>query len=292
MSDPDTTAEDEDLQLDTEAEGDEPEVEVDENGDPIEAEEDDSEDYEHDGKAYKVPKALKPLLMKDADYTQKTQSLAAERKEVEEGRALVLQQATTHRAVMAEAAKVLSLNEQLAEYEKVSPEQWLAAQQQDPDKVSSARLAYQLLREERDRAIASLQTKERERLDIGQRETAKAVEQRDAVLARDIKGWTKESLGKLADDPVVKAYGISKEEIAQSSDPRTIKVLHRLATLEKAQKKQATVASIEKAQAIVPAPRAAGGSAPKPGLRDDLSVEEWNRRRNAQRAANSGSGRR
>ena len=43
---------------------------------------DDSEELELDGKVYKVPKAIKSSVMKNADYTQKTQELAREREAI------------------------------------------------------------------------------------------------------------------------------------------------------------------------------------------------------------------
>lgn len=261
-----------------------PEPELDEFGEPIEADEDDElDDYEDGGKTYKVPKALVGRLMKDADYTQKTQALAAERQEVETGRQSVIEQATLHRAMLSDVAKVVSLNEQLSAYEAITPEQWEAAQRDDPDQVSAARLKMQLLREARDRAAGDLQKKERDRLDASQREAAKAVEQRDAVLARDIKGWTKDSLGKLAES--AKSFGFTKAEVEGTTDPRAIKVLRAAVIGLKAQGQTAKAQDIERQVAVAPARRISGGSAPRTGLSDKLSPEEWDRRREAQVAA-------
>ena len=50
-----------------------------EGGEPVE----ELEDYEDDGKKYRVPKPLVPRLMKDADYTQKTQELARQKGDFE-----------------------------------------------------------------------------------------------------------------------------------------------------------------------------------------------------------------
>lgn len=62
---------------------DEPNVELDDNGDPIQAAVEDDEEIEHDGKKYKLPKAVKPLLMFQQDYTKKTQEVAAQRQALE-----------------------------------------------------------------------------------------------------------------------------------------------------------------------------------------------------------------
>src|SRR5262245_52574677 len=41
-----------------------------------------SEEIEHDGRKYLVPKALRPLLLMQADYTRKTQEVAEQRRAV------------------------------------------------------------------------------------------------------------------------------------------------------------------------------------------------------------------
>jgi hypothetical protein len=40
------------------------------------------EEIEHEGRKYLVPKALKPLLLMQADYTRKTQEVAEQRRAV------------------------------------------------------------------------------------------------------------------------------------------------------------------------------------------------------------------
>ena len=94
MENDDTTnpAEAEDANIEAEAEVENNEPELDEHGDPSEAEaegDDELVEIERDGKTYKIPAALKPELMMQADYPRKTQELAAERKAVAEQRSLV-----------------------------------------------------------------------------------------------------------------------------------------------------------------------------------------------------------
>ena len=50
--------------------------------DDAETQPEDDEEVEYEGKTYKVPKELKGALMKNADYTQKTQEVAEQRKSV------------------------------------------------------------------------------------------------------------------------------------------------------------------------------------------------------------------
>jgi hypothetical protein len=53
----------------------------DEEGEAIDPAED-GEEIEHEGRKYLVPKALKPLLLMQADYTRKTQEVAEQRRAV------------------------------------------------------------------------------------------------------------------------------------------------------------------------------------------------------------------
>src|ERR1044072_211867 len=75
------------LELEPEAVGD----------DQAEGSEDELEDWEEEGKTYKVPKPLKSHLLRNRDYTSKTQELAATRKEVEAERERVAEEAKFHR---------------------------------------------------------------------------------------------------------------------------------------------------------------------------------------------------
>ena len=76
-------------------------------------EEDDSEELEHDGQKYKLPKALKPLLMMQADYTQKTQALAEQRKAFE---AEAAQKQQLMQQNIQEVAQIVNIDQQLQQY--------------------------------------------------------------------------------------------------------------------------------------------------------------------------------
>ena len=59
-----------------------PEPELDENGEPIEVEEE-AEEVDFEGKKYLVAKELKDALLRQSDYTRKTQEVAETRKQIE-----------------------------------------------------------------------------------------------------------------------------------------------------------------------------------------------------------------
>src|SRR5437868_9942337 len=56
---------------------------VDNESDAAGEEPEESDEIEHEGRKYQVPKALKPLLLMQADYTRKTQEVAEQRRAVQ-----------------------------------------------------------------------------------------------------------------------------------------------------------------------------------------------------------------
>ena len=124
----DSTVEDLDLDNATDQDSDyaqEDDEQLDESGNPVVVEDED-EEVEHDGQKYKVPKALKPLLMMQGDYTQKTQALAEQR------RAIEAQAQQTHQLVqqnIADIGRVASIDERLQQFSQLN---WQALSEADP----------------------------------------------------------------------------------------------------------------------------------------------------------------
>ena len=143
--------------------------------------------------------------------------------------------------MLADVAKVVSLNDQLAGFEKYTQADWDKAHAADPDETNRLWRNFQMLRQQRDTAATALQAKERARLDAEQRDQRQAVEQRDAILTRDIKGWNAETSGKLADF-AEREFGITKAQVAAADAPM-MKVLHRAFGVTEAQKTQAKAAN-------------------------------------------------
>ena len=72
-------------EVDAESYSDDETPEADAEGAPDEGQpEDDTEEVDWDGAKYRVPKPLKDALLRQADYTRKTQELADQRRTVEQ----------------------------------------------------------------------------------------------------------------------------------------------------------------------------------------------------------------
>lgn len=85
----------------------------------------------YDGKSYQLQSELKDALLRQADYTRKTQEVAQTRKALEAARAEHHQHVANTRAHMQDAARIVALNDQLAQFAQVD---WRALQAQDPSR--------------------------------------------------------------------------------------------------------------------------------------------------------------
>jgi small-conductance mechanosensitive channel len=81
---------------------------------------DDSEELELDGKVYKVPKAIKSSVMKNADYTQKTQELAREREAIARIREETQKHKENIKTNIQERGRLSAINDTLQQYEHIN----------------------------------------------------------------------------------------------------------------------------------------------------------------------------
>ncbi len=250
-------------------------------GESDEAEEDstddDSEEVEYDGEKYRVPKALKDAFLRNADYTQKTQQLAEQRKAVE----TTLQNLTAvSEHERAAQTQIATIEAKIALYDGID---WDAWAQQDPMAVNNARWELNELRNEYGAAQQNLTAVQAHLQSVAQQETAKRLEEGEKVLRERIPGFNQDKLHSILDESQ-KAYPFSRDEIVEAvrDNPLVLLVLNDALEVRKQATKAATVAKVQKQQAIQPAATVRGKSPVIKGLDDRLSAEEWIKRRNAQ----------
>ena len=233
-----------------------------------ETEEPETVDVERDGKTYRVPAELKDDFLRQGDYTRKTQELAAERKELEAVRERVQQ---SGEAEVSAKATIIAIEAAMQQYQGVD---WDALEVNDP--VAAQRHFRQFMQLQN--ALGEAQTQHKtaieQRTFETQQEAAKRIEQGLAELERDIPGWGPERAEKLMAFGE-KQFGFSREYMENITDPRLVKVMNYAFQGMKPSTKPA-------APNIQPAAKVKGGAVPRVGLDDNLSAEEWTRRRNAQ----------
>lgn len=170
-------------------------------GDQAAGGEDELEDWEEEGKTYKVPKPLKPHLMRNKDYTQSKQQLAEQRKADEAARKEFAEEQKFHREHIAAIAEIKGMEKQLAAFRAITPEQWA---QMDPTKASQLQVKFNLLKDQRETAIGELRQKEHQALEKQRTTFAKQFEDGQARIAKEIPGWSDDLAGKLT------AYGVER----------------------------------------------------------------------------------
>lgn len=259
------------------AEGREPEL--DEDGDPI-AEPDADEEIElEDGLKLKVPgsqaQKVREALLRQADYTRKTQELA-ERRKAFEAEQQQLGQATE--AELNSYAVAQYAAAQIQQYRNVD---WDAWNDHDPVAAQKAFMQYQRLKDTHSQALAQLQHLRGQRLSHAQQETARRIEEGRATLASDIPGWNDDLKARLIG--FAAEHGFSRDELSDlEADPRVARVLHAAFEGSQASRKTQAANRHLQAQQVRPAATVGAKANPPRGLDDRLSPDEWVKRRNEQ----------
>lgn len=232
-----------------------------------------------DGQKYRVPKALEGAFMKNADYTQKTQEIADQRRSVEaERQALVTRQAAAE-AHIADVSRVQALKEQVKFFDEVLD--WEALEEQDPDRANKLWRQADQTRRTLSAAETELSTKQAERLKAEQADNARALQEMARALPAKIKGFNAEVAAKII-QTANQTYGISEDELRQAPDARLWTMLHDAHQWRQHQAKQTAGQRQAQAQSVAPI-KTVGSKAPPPSpLSDRSGTDAWMRARNEQ----------
>lgn len=239
----------------------------------------DTAEIEVEGKKYKVPAALKDGYLRTADYTQKTQALAADRKALETRDAAARQH-------IREYATLINLNDRIAEYDNVD---WNAFQAADPDGANAAWRDRTLLLEKRGAAADKFAEAERIRGVEKQQETAKRIEEAKSEARKLIPDWSEELDQKLA--TYGEANKLSRDDMfgALLRNPNFIGILNKARLydenkpkLDAAKKVEKKVEAIKTVQKTAPAPQARSGASPAtPKDPAKMTIAQYHAWRNA-----------
>lgn len=179
-------------------------------------------DVEINGKTYKVTKEVKDSVLMHADYTRKTQEVAEQRKAIEAQKAQVGQFAEAAQAHIRDMGRLMSIDDQLAQYDKVD---WTKYGQENPFEAETHWRQRTLLKEQRDGLARQIQANEQRRVSESQLAQQKRYEETNAKLAQEIPGWNAELAGKLRQ--YASDVGIPENLIrAYAHDVGSVKALH------------------------------------------------------------------
>lgn len=242
---------------------------------------DDDVEIEYEGKRFKVPANAKDAFLRNSDYTQKTQSVAEQRRSLEAEKAFVSQMRDLHQDVVVNIGKIVSIDTELAKYQAITKEQWAELDATDPLRSQQLFRQMSLLKDERDGIVKGVQSRQEQLRVEEQRQSAKQLEENKAALKKLIPNWSPE-LGRKVADFAKQHIGLSDNEVASITDPRYLKTLHlaRLGHQVMTKSRAATAAPTVEAN---PVPQvAARRSAPTTDLAKIKDPEEWRRIRQKQ----------
>lgn len=189
------------------------------------SEDDDTDEVEYKGEKYKIPKALKPAIMKDADYTQKTQELAREREIIarlrEDSEAEKQSFQEKSKTNIQERGRLAAIADTLQQYEGLN---WSEISDQDPVHAQKLWIHYSQLKESAKELSGKIQKEEWQASQETQLKEAKRIQEGQALLAEKVPNWSPKLAGELMG--YAASIGWSESEIQRITAPQVI-ALHR-----------------------------------------------------------------
>ena len=209
------------------------------------------------------------LAQQGLDYTQKTQQVAEQRKELEAyAQQIQMQeqafqeQMQLNNVLIEDVAKITSLDQQLNQYANVN---W--SQLSDNDFVEAQKLffTYNQLQQERSQLVSQFEAKKQQVVQKQTQLMSEKIAKGKEILAKEIPNWSPETNQALLSTG--KDYGFSDAELNSIVDPRHVKVLHDAMQWRKLQKNSTVKNKISNAKPVV-----------KPGAKDSKNEANSNHR--------------
>ena len=234
----------------------------------------DEEEVEYEGEKYKVPAKLKDALLRQSDYTRKTQEVAEIRRQAEAEKQQIAQEREFIQHNLKDVATVTALDQQIAQYQSVN---WDQLTESDP--VQAMKLERQLrnLQTQREQAAAAVTQRQAHFVQVQQQEAARQLQEGQRVLQREIPGWNESLARELVDYGLKRGY--APEVLQNIRNPQFVIDLHNSYQFTKLREKATQKPKIvqEKPVTRIQATKATATKDP-----DSMSAEEWAKWRNAQ----------
>jgi hypothetical protein len=209
------------------------------------------------------------LAQQGLDYTQKTQQVAEQRKELEAYAESIKaqeqafqEQMQLNNVLIEDVAKITSLDQQLNQYANVN---W--QQLSDNDFVEAQKLffTYNQLQQERSQLVSQFEAKKQQVVQQQTQLMSEKIAKGKEILAKEIPNWSPETNQALLSTG--KDYGFSDAELNSIVDPRHVKVLHDAMQWRKLQQNSTVKKKVSSAKPVV-----------KPGSKDTKAEANSNHR--------------
>lgn len=247
-------------QFTKEPEAEKPEAEAESEGDGL-------EEVEFDGEQYRLPKKLKEGLLRQSDYTKKTQDLSRQREAIDlqlQG----LKRDQLERSFMDEIKdETKRFHRAAAEIEQYEALDWT---QLDTEQMLRARTKLDQLQREQGKAAQAIEGRRGEFVKKQEQLMSELVHKGQEVLRSRISGWN-ETLAKSVQDYAI-GEGYSTEEVRSIVEPRYVQTLWKAQQYDKLQANKAKVTAIAQGTTRVVKP---GASVPMPqAVKDKLAFRK------------------
>ena len=209
------------------------------------------------------------LAQQGLDYTQKTQQVAEQRKELEDyakgiqaQEAIFRQEVELQNVLINEVAQITALDQKLSAYQNVN---WQELSDNDFVEAQKLFFTYNQLQQERNQLVSQFEAKKQEVVTKQTQLLSEKIAKGKEILAKEIPNWSPETNQALLSTG--KEYGFSDAELNSIVDPRHVKVLHDAMQWRKLQKNPTVKNKIANAKPVV-----------KPGAKDSKAEANSNHR--------------
>ena len=225
---------------------------------------------EYDGTEYEVPPQLKDALLRHGDYTKKTIEVSEQRKAVEEQADLLEHQAACQQETISDVAAVKAIDQQIEQYAALN---WTELYQQDASQAGILNHQKQELESQRQQTINRLDQRQAQFQSQRVEHHAKAVEQGQEVLKKEIDGWSP-ALGKQIADYGI-SQGLSAQAVGSIADPVHVKLIDKARRYDELVAKQKSAKPKATAEPPKAAVKVKGKRANPTKDPDKLNMNDW-----------------
>ena len=234
----------------------------------------DEEEVEYEGEKYKVPAKLKDALLRQSDYTRKTQEVAEMKRQTEAEKQQIAQEREFIQHNLKDVATVTALDQQIAQYQGIN---WDQLEDSDPHQAMKLDRQLRNLQSQREQAASAVTQRQAHFVQVQQQEAARQLQEGQRVLQREIPGWNESLARELVDYGLKRGY--APEVLQNIRNPQFVIDLHNSYQFTKLREKATQKPKIvqEKPVTRIQATKATATKDP-----DSMSAEEWAKWRNAQ----------
>ena len=232
--------------------------------------EEELDETEFEGKKYRVPKELKDALLRQADYTRKTQEVAEIRRAAESERAAIKQSVEADEAADELKSDLRTVDKALKSFENVD---WAKFAADSPAQAQAYMLQYQQLQMQRQQLSGGLEQLEHTSRTSREQAHSAALAQAQADLLQALPDLTPEKETQMWTS-TVQAYGVRPEQIrdAVMSNPKVAVIMRDAMLWRESQAKAKQAAKPTPATEPVRTVRASSKATVNP---DKMTTAQW-----------------